>query len=149
MFTSTFHDTITHRGITIPLFRHQDYFCYLLHFDTPYKHARHYLGSTSNIDARLARHRAGNGARLMSVITQAGITWQLARLWHCDTLQEAHELERRLKRWSGSGQFCPICRGLPPDNDVFMRQGHRRFSIFAQQARPRRPMPVTRNRPMC
>jgi hypothetical protein len=43
---------------------------YLLHFDRPYRHARHYLGWTADetVDARLARHRAGGGARLIAVI---------------------------------------------------------------------------------
>jgi site-specific DNA-cytosine methylase len=29
---------------------------YLLHFDRPYKHARHYLGWAESLDARLAVH---------------------------------------------------------------------------------------------
>jgi hypothetical protein len=37
---------------------------YLLHFDRPYKHARHYLGWTANLQARLDSHRAGHGARI-------------------------------------------------------------------------------------
>ena len=34
-------------------------YVYLLHFDQPYKHARHYLGYTVNVDQRLAMHAAG------------------------------------------------------------------------------------------
>lgn len=139
---------ISWRGTSVPLFRHNDYFVYLIHFHEKYRHAQHYLGSTGCLDARLARHKSGNGARLMEVIAQHGITWQLARLWHCETLQEAHELERRLKRWSGSAQFCPICKGLPVDTDVFMRQGHQRLEWRDKQARPRRPMPRFQNAPM-
>ena len=52
---------------------------YLIHLDTPYKHARHYTGWTTDLDARLQAHRNGQGARLMKVITKAGITWRLAR----------------------------------------------------------------------
>ena len=38
---------------------------YLLHFDQPYKHARHYVGWTArNVRCRLAEHAAGRGARL-------------------------------------------------------------------------------------
>jgi hypothetical protein len=36
---------------------------YLLHFDTPYRHARHYLEYAADLDVRLAQHRAGRGAR--------------------------------------------------------------------------------------
>ncbi|MGL5823781.1 MAG: hypothetical protein ACRCYU_02915 [Nocardioides sp.] len=31
---------------------------YLIHFHTPYQHARHYTGWTTNLDARLAEHAA-------------------------------------------------------------------------------------------
>ncbi len=81
---------------------------YLLHFDTPYRHARHYLGWTENLDQRLARHRAGDGARLMAVITDAQITWRLARTW--DGTRRA---ERRLKNRGGHARICPICRNEP------------------------------------
>ena len=54
---------------------------YLIHFDTPYKQARHYTGWTTDLHARLEAHRAGRGARLMEVITDAGVTWHLARTW--------------------------------------------------------------------
>lgn len=51
--------------------------CYLLHFHTPFRHARHYLGTTNDLPARTARHQAGDGARLVEVITQAGIGFVL------------------------------------------------------------------------
>ncbi len=57
---------------------------YLLHFDVPYKHARHYLGFTDNLENRLAEHRKGNGARLLQVTNGAGITFVLARVWSGD-----------------------------------------------------------------
>lgn len=80
---------------------------YLLHFTEPYKHARHYLGFALDLDARLARHLAGNGARLIEVITQANIGFVLARTWEGD-----RKLERRLKNRHNSPQLCPICN--PP-----------------------------------
>ena len=66
---------------------------YLIHFTEPYRHAAHYLGYSDDIPARLAAHAAGRGARLMEVITQAGIGWQLARTWPGKGRTE----ERRLK----------------------------------------------------
>lgn len=78
---------------------------YLLHFDKPYKHARHYLGSTDDLPARLERHRAGNGARLIEVISAAGIGFVLARTW-----EGGRKLERRLKNWHNSPDLCPICK---------------------------------------
>lgn len=81
---------------------------YLLHFDTPLAHARHYLGYTRNggLERRLAEHRAGNGARLMAVVQLAGITWELARTWP----EGDRTLERRIKNQGGLSRFCPTCR---------------------------------------
>ncbi len=77
---------------------------YLLHFATAYKHARHYLGYTANLEERLARHAAGNGARLVQVITEAGIAFVLARTWPGN-----RTLERQLKNQKHAGRLCPIC----------------------------------------
>ena len=41
---------------------------YLLHFDRPYAHARHYTGWTTDLTTRLADHAAGHGARLLAVL---------------------------------------------------------------------------------
>lgn len=81
---------------------------YLIHFETPYKHARHYLGWTTDLNARLVRHANGTGARLMEVITEAGISWQLARTW-----SGTRSRERRLKRQGGASRKCPLC-GVTP-----------------------------------
>ena len=35
---------------------------YLLHFDRSYRHARHYIGFTQNLEQRLEAHRAGRGS---------------------------------------------------------------------------------------
>ena len=81
--------------------------CYLLHFDEPFKHAKHYLGWTEEADvtARLAAHAAGHGANLIRVINEAGHTWRLARTWVAVTRFE----ERRLKNGGGRSRYCPIC----------------------------------------
>ena len=77
---------------------------YLIHFDQKLAHAQHYLGSADDLQARLACHRSGNGARLMEVITEQGIPWRLARTWPGN-----RKLERELKRQKGSPRLCPIC----------------------------------------
>jgi predicted GIY-YIG superfamily endonuclease len=77
---------------------------YLLHFAEKLHHAQHYLGSADDLEARLACHRSGNGARLMEVINEHGIPWQLARTWPGD-----RTLERRLKRRKEGRRLCPIC----------------------------------------
>ncbi len=40
----------------------QDGVVYLIHLSRPYRHARHYLGWTQNLEQRLAEHRAGRGS---------------------------------------------------------------------------------------
>jgi predicted GIY-YIG superfamily endonuclease len=79
---------------------------YLLHFNTPYYHARHYIGVAEDLKRRLTIHALGKGARLMEVITSAGITWQLARTW-----QGNRKLERRLKNRKEASLLCPLCSG--------------------------------------
>jgi hypothetical protein len=54
---------------------------YLLHFDVPFGHAKHYTGWARSLDARLAHHANGQGARLTEVVRAAGIGWSLARTW--------------------------------------------------------------------
>jgi len=76
---------------------------YLLHFSEPYKHARHYLGYSANVSARLERHSLGHGARLIEVILAAGLSFELVRTWDGD-----RKLERRLHKRGGS-RLCPIC----------------------------------------
>ena len=76
---------------------------YLIHFNKPYRHARHYLGFTENLDKRITDHLCGMGARLMEVITNAKIEWKISRTWQGD-----RKLERRLKNAHGP-HLCPEC----------------------------------------
>jgi predicted GIY-YIG superfamily endonuclease len=82
---------------------------YLLHFDEPYKHAKHYLGWTRDLDARLADHRAGSGARLLAVLKREGIGFSLARTW---APADRHR-ERQIKNQGGLSRSCPTC-GVHP-----------------------------------
>jgi hypothetical protein len=82
---------------------------YLLHFERPYKHARHYLGHTRGpVGKRLTEHRKGRGARLLAVVTEAGISFELARTW-----EGGRDRERQLKRQGGASRCCPLC-GVRP-----------------------------------
>jgi predicted GIY-YIG superfamily endonuclease len=81
---------------------------YLLHFDRPYRHARHYVGWATNVKRRLAEHEAGRGARLLAVVKAAGIGWQLARMWPGSRVRE-----RQIKRQGGHARHCPLC-GVTP-----------------------------------
>jgi hypothetical protein len=65
----------------------------------------------SDLKARLAEHEQGRGARLLQVITAAGITWKLARTWPGD-----RKRERELKNMGGASRRCPEC-GINPQAD--------------------------------
>jgi hypothetical protein len=85
---------------------------YLLHFDQRYEHAGHYTGfaessgaEASGLLKRLGEHQQGRGARLVEVVTQAGIGFRLARTWPGVTRAK----ERQLKRQGGASRRCPIC----------------------------------------
>ena len=89
---------------------------YLLHFDQRYEHAGHYTGFAESSGAegsgllkRLGEHAAGRGARLVEVITQAGISFRLARTWPGVTRAR----ERQLKAQGGASRRCPICLDQP------------------------------------
>lgn len=76
---------------------------YLLHFSAPYRHAAHYLGWTPGpLEDRLRIHQCGQGARLMEVVSNAGITFELARVTRTQ--------ERARKHAGGLGQYCPLCK---------------------------------------
>jgi hypothetical protein len=82
---------------------------YLIHFDTPLHHAKHYTGWTTDLAARLADHAAGRGARLMQVIREQGITWQLAKVVHGTRVNE------RSRKGTGASRWCPVCKGGEPE----------------------------------
>lgn len=79
---------------------------YLLHFDTKYQHAQHYIGFAFDVERRIDEHRRGCGARLMAVIKGAGISFQVAQVWR----GKDRKFERLLKNRHGAGKFCPVCR---------------------------------------
>ena len=78
---------------------------YLLHFNAPYFHARHYLGYTEDLPGRIKIHNSGNGSPLIRSIVAAGIGFELARTW----LDKNRTYERRIKDQHNAPRFCPIC----------------------------------------
>ncbi len=77
---------------------------YLLHLHPQYKHARHYLGITHNLEERLADHRHGTGARLTQVAIENDCALILARTWKGERTDE-----RRLKNQKNGPRLCPLC----------------------------------------
>ena len=83
---------------------------YLIHLDKPIHNARHYLGYTSlPVQARLARHKSGHGARLLKQANRLGIDYTVVRTWGCADQRQARRLERKLKRGRNSPKLCPKC----------------------------------------
>ena len=124
---------------------------YLFHFDQRYEHAGHYTGWAEDLDHRVAEHQAGRGARLIEVITQAGIGFRLARTWPGVTRAR----ERQLKRQGGASRHCPICqddrkaRGLPrrPGRDGHTGQRDQRPNPGQPQDRWAAAVPTRGTRP--
>jgi hypothetical protein len=81
---------------------------YLLHFEPPYKHAKHYLGWASDRSwvERLAQQVNGLAkcANLVRVALDTGCTVTVARIWE----GVDRNRERRMKNW-GKSHLCPIC----------------------------------------
>ena len=81
---------------------------YLLHFDRPLAHARHYIGWSDDINARIECHRLGGCASssLMRAVKEAGIGFVVARVWP----DADRNFERRLKKQKNGCKLCPVCR---------------------------------------
>lgn len=81
---------------------------YLLHFDAPFSHAKHYTGWARHLEARIRHHRNGtSGAKLMDALHAAGIGFQVAK-----TEYGTRTRERQLKQ-HGATRRCPICQSAP------------------------------------
>lgn len=85
---------------------------YLLHLDSklgtdhPKGGAGHYLGTTVDLDRRLAQHRDGTGARIMAAAAERGIGFTVVRTW-----PGGRDRERQLKRQHNAPKLCPRCAG--------------------------------------
>lgn len=87
---------------------------YLLHFSSPYKHARHYIGwckDDKEPRERLQEHLDERGNPLVHAASAAGADVTVARTWPGADRQ----FERHLKRQKNAGRrLCPLCLGRMP-----------------------------------
>lgn len=79
---------------------------YLIHFETNYKRARHYIGYTEKFEARMECHRKGKGSHLLNAVNKAGIPWSVVRTWP----DKDGNFERKLKNRKNASQLCPVCK---------------------------------------
>lgn len=86
---------------------------YTLHFVPPYtpyvdapryKCAGHYTGWARNLQARLAQHAAGTGAKLTKAQVEAGGTWRVA------TVEPGTRFRERQLKARGASRRCPVCK---------------------------------------
>lgn len=94
------------------------------------KHSiKHYLGFARDLDARLEKHRAGQGARVTKALRERGIDWDVVAVWPGN-----RGVENELKLHSAT-RICPRCTPgakLPrPVQAVIEAEAQRR----AQEAR--------------
>ena len=71
---------------------------YLIHFERPLAHARHYIGWTQDEEV------------LLAAVQAQGIPFRVARRW-----RGTRHHERYLKKQRHAPQFCPICSESPRD----------------------------------
>ncbi len=93
---------------------------YLIHFEQPYKHAKHYLGYVKEpwlLERRMKRHGTCEGSALMRAVRKAGIKWRLVAVW-----PEGNQTrERQLKNRKETPKFCPCCGGKLPHDAVELK----------------------------
>lgn len=82
---------------------------YLIHFHKKFKHAQHYIGyseTPATFKRRIDHHRSGAGAKLLRCVNEAGIEWEVVRIWDDGT----RDFERSLKNKKHSQRLCPLCK---------------------------------------
>lgn len=80
---------------------------YVLHFDRPFKHARHYVGFTSRkkCDVRIEQHLSGKGSPLVRAVVAEGIEVSVSL-----TMEGTRTQERAIKNQKNAAFICPICK---------------------------------------
>lgn len=100
---------------------------YLLHFDRPLHHAKHYLGWAKDDPMdRVNDHLAGlSRVAIMRAAVAAGIHVELVRTWPAD-----RTTERKLKNRKNARGLCPICRASY-NEEAKLRMRRRRSLVTA------------------
>lgn len=86
---------------------------YLIHLARPFRNGsalcRHYVGYTRGVEtvqARAERHRTGRGAKFMARVNEAGIAWDVVRIFPKGDRRREVEIKK-----AGARAFCPVCNG--------------------------------------
>ena len=92
-----------------------DWEVYIIHFDPPYKHARHYTGISLNSQDRFIEHDNGTGGNLTRIAKNHGVKFILNVIATGLSFYEAHAKEKLIKH-KGSKIYCPICKQKGGEN---------------------------------
>ncbi len=129
---------------------------YLIHLHQPLRHARHYVGWTRDLAARMNTHARGtsDSSHYMRAVHRAGISWTLVRVWQFDSDQAARDFERlwKTRRLPDGRQIrakyhthraCPYCRdqALERVRDAMrdLRRRRRKKSLDAEERNEKVP----------
>lgn len=85
---------------------------YLLHFDPPYKHARHYLGYAVGLGrGRKYASDQADGLAIGAHELVMAAQWGGCEITVADVLYgEGRDTQRRMRRNGSLSRFCPVCR---------------------------------------
>src|SRR5215210_6001712 len=78
---------------------------YLLCLERHMSHAKHYAGSSVDVERRLSEHRGGRGSKFTQAVVRAGIEMRLAATWPGERWEE-----KRAKVQKNAARWCPFCR---------------------------------------
>ena len=83
---------------------------YLFHFNAPLGNlsnpraqAQHYLGFSDDFDARIKKHLAGRGAKIVSAALKQGLVFEIYHWPACLAT------EKLIKRTKNTARYCPAC----------------------------------------
>jgi|ERR1043166_1145738 predicted GIY-YIG superfamily endonuclease len=87
-----------------------DWSVYVIHFDPPHKHAKHYTGIVLNVQERFTEHSNGTGGKLTKVAVENGTKLLLHTIKSGLSFYDAHALEIKLKKRHKASGYCPTCQ---------------------------------------
>jgi predicted GIY-YIG superfamily endonuclease len=81
---------------------------YLIHAERKLAHSQHYIGfCTRGLETRIAYHRRGDGNPMLRAMNEAGIPWNVVRVWR----GVDRNFERKIKNYRNATKLlCPVCR---------------------------------------
>lgn len=96
---------------------------YILHFQRPFKHAKHYVGFVDGglaaLESRLQYHESGRGNPLVAAVVAAGIPYTVAAFLPGPS--NSRDEERKIKNRGSACRCCPICRGKKRRKPIIWR----------------------------